>query len=370
MGICSSCCLYKPEKKNTSMTESHDQSLGKSPLSAPEHKIVEVTDELVHNMGDIESFGKFLDTKFSFDEHLRNKLKTSSSRILVIGMGGGCDIFMAYSIYLRLNKVLGKKFDILYSNSKSAKFLKTDLGSHKEVTEGLWKLPPEQIVLEKGADKSWYGTSKLSQSIPRHENGSPYIFILPSESKDPAIATKENQEAMGKAFKTLEADFIIGVDTGGDCITGGMDWEESVKLGRDVQMQSAIVKSGIPHLILAFGPCCDGESSVKTMNEAVGRLEKQGCFLGAYPLNDFLPEIKPWLENLNSRRTPNICLSAMMGEIPAENGSRTVDGVEYLKVVRHMATRWIPRTWLSHGLAFDLSATTATNKKAGKNASL
>merc|ERR1719431_1701810 len=101
---------------------------------------------------------------------------------------------MAYSICLRLHTLFGEKYEILYANTKSAKFLKTDLSSHERIAEGLWKIPREQIVLEKGSDKSCYGTSKLSQSIPRHSNGSPYLFVLPTLSKDPAVATRENEE--------------------------------------------------------------------------------------------------------------------------------------------------------------------------------
>jgi len=361
MGVGLSC---PPANVNITIEEQHHTD---NAVSASESKIVEVTDEFVHNMSDIKSFGKFLNIRFSFGEYLGKKLTKSSRRILCIGMGGGCDIFTAYSICLRLNTLFGEKYEILYANTKSAKFLKTDLEGHERITEGLWKLPPKQIVLEKGSDKSCYGTSKLSQSVPRHPNGSPYILVLPSASKNPAIATRENEEGMINAFKTLKADLIIGVDTGGDCITGGMDWKDSVELARDVQMQNAIVKSGIPHLVFAFGPGCDGESSVKTMNEAVGRLEKQGCFLGAFPLSDYLPLVRRLTKNLNPMRTPNICYSAMMGEIPSENGLRVVEGLEYLKLVRPFSTRWIPRTWLRHGIAFDLS-TSGNNGKANEEA--
>jgi len=356
MGVGRVCNWCSSEKESNDERDSRCFPVGREAESQPEQKNAQATNGLNHNMSDIESFAKFLQSKFSFGDYLSNKLTKSSSRILVIGMGGGCDVFSAYAVYLSLSKMFGQEHDILYANSKSAKFLKSDLEGHENITEGLYKVPPQQIILEKGSDESLYGTSKLTQSLPRHTNGSPYIFVLPTESKDLAIATRENQEGMKKAFNILNTDFIIGVDTGGDSITGGMDWEGSADLGRDVQMQNAIVQSGIPHLIVAFGPGSDGESSVKTMNEAVTRLEKQGCFLGAFPLKDLLLEVRPWTENLSSMRTPNICYAAATGQTPEENGSHIVEGVEYLKLVRYCSTQWIPRSWLSHGLAFDLSA--------------
>jgi len=332
--------------------------------SYEERKVVEDSNRLNHSTSDIQSFAKFLQCKFSIGKYLVNKLPKSSCRILVIGLGGGCDIFSAYAVCLSLSKIFGQDHDIFYANTKSRSFLKSDLDGHEKVIEGLWKVPPKQIVLDKGCDKSCYGTSKLTQSLPRHSNGSPYILVPPAESKDTVIATRENEAAMKKAFEILKTDFVIGVDTGGDSITGGLDWDGSAELGRDLQMQNAIVKSGIPHLILAFGPGCDGESSIKVMNESVTELEKRGRFLGAFTLKDLLIGVRPWTENLSLMRTPNICYSAVMGQTPKQMESRTVEGVEYLKLVRPFATRWIPRSWLSHGLAFDVSASVAhVNRK-------
>jgi len=330
--------------------------ISKIPESQEEQKSVEDSNRLNHSIIDIQSFAKILQSKFSIGDYLVNKLPKPSCKIFVIGLGGGCDIFSAYAVCLSLSKIFGQDHDILYANTKSISFLKSDLDGHEKLTEELYKVPPKQIILDKGSDRSWYGTSKLTQSLPRHSNGSPYILVLPAESKDTVTATRENEAAMKKAFEILKTDFIIGVDTGGDSITGGLDWDGSVDLGRDIQMQNAIVKSGIPNLILAFGPGSDGESSVKVMNESVTRVEKQGCFLGAFSLKDLLIGVRPYTENLSSMRTPNICYSAVMGQTPKEMESRTVEGIEYLKLVRYCSTRWIPRSWLSHGLAFDLSA--------------
>jgi len=347
--------VISSEQKGTDNRDSQ-HPISKIANSHEEQKGVEDGNRLNHSIIDLQSFAKILQSKFSIGDYLFKKLPKASCRILVIGMGGGCDIFSAYAVCLSLSKIFGQDHDIFYANTKSRSFLKSDLDGHEKVTEELYKVPPKQIILDKGCDKSCYGTSKLTQSLPRHSNGSPYILVLPTESKDTVIATRENEAAMKKAFEILKTDFIIGVDTGGDSITGGLDWNGSVELGRDLQMQNAIVKSGIPNLILAFGPGSDGESSIKVMNESVTEVEKQGCFLGAFTLKDLLIGVRPWTENLSSMRTPNICYSAVMGQTPKEMESRTVEGVEYLKLVRYCSTQWIPRTWLSHGLAFDLSA--------------
>jgi len=358
MGKCSTFSLFSSENQGTDDQDCKYPD-GEITESKVEQSGVEDSSVLNHKISDIQSFAKFLQSKFDISEYLANKLPKRSCRIFVIGMGGGCDIFSAYAVCLSLSKRFGQDHDILYANTKSLSFLKSDLDSHEKLTEGLYKVPPKLIVLDKGCDRSWYGSSKLTQSLPRHSNGSPYILVLPTESQDPVVATRENEVAMKKAFEILKTDFVIGIDTGGDCITGGLDWDGSVELGRDFQMQNAILKSGIPNLILIFGPGSDGESSVKIMNETVSRVEKQGCFLGAFSLKDLLIGVRPWTENLSSMRTPNICYSAVMGQTSDEMDFRTVDGVEYLKLERYCATQWIPRTWLSHGLAFDLSANVA-----------
>jgi len=356
MGVCPLFGPCSSDKERGSNRDLRGKSIvGRDAESKQEEKVVENSYGIRHNMSDIQSFAKILRSKFSLGNYLTNKLTNSSSRILVIGMGGGCDIFSAYAVCLSLSKILAEEHEILYANTKSAKFLQADLQGHEKVTEGLYKVPKQQIILDNGCDMSCYGTSKLTQSLPRHSNGSPYILVLASQSKDLVTTTRENEAEMKKAFEVLKTNFIIGVDTGGDSITGGRDWQGSVQLGRDVQMQNAIVKSGIPHLILAFGPGSDGESSVKTMNWAVTRLQKQRCFLGAFSLKDLLIEVRPYTENLSPMRTPNICYLAVMGQTPEEKGSQIVEGVEYLKLVRHTSTQWIPRKWLTYGLAFELS---------------
>jgi len=355
MGIGRACGSCSSDKEDGSEGDTKGKSIiGRVAGSPPEGKDVENTDGLRHNMSDIQSFAEICRYKFSLGNYLTKKLSNSSCRILVIGMGGGCDIFSAYAICLSLSKILSEEHEILYANTKSANFLKTDLQGHEKVTEWLYKVPKQQIILDHGCDENYYGTSKLTQSLPRHSNGSPYILVLATQSKDPVTATRENEAGINEAFEVLKTDFIIGVDTGGDCLTGGLDWEGSVELGRDVQMQNAIVQSGIPHLILAFGPGSDGESSVKTMNEAVTTLQKQRCFLGAFSLKDLLIEVRPYTENLSPLRTPNICYSAFKGQTPKE-GSQIVEGVEYLKLVRYASTQWIPRSWLTYGLAFEFS---------------
>jgi len=355
-----SCCSFKQQGTDDRDSQNPIVKIAESKV---EQKGVADTNVFYHDMECIQSFAKILQSKFSIGDYLANKLPKPPCRIFVIGMGGGSDIFSAYAVCLSLSKRFGQDHDFLYATTKSVSFLKTDLSGHEKLTEGLYKVPPKRIILSKECAKSCYGTSKLAQSLPRHKNGSPFILVLPTESKDLKTALRENEAAMKNAFTILKTDFIIGVDTGGDSITGGLDWVRDVRLGRDVQTQNAIVKSGIPHLILAFGPGCDGESSVKTMNEAVTTLNEQGCFLGSFPLKDILRGVRDMTKNLGAMRTPNICYTAVTGQTPKEMDSLTRDGVEYFKLVRHHSTRWIPRAWLSYGLAFDLAAPVVSGDK-------
>jgi hypothetical protein len=59
-----------------------------------------------------------------------------------------------------------------------------------------------------------WGTWTLEQTIPRHKDGSPYIVVLPTHTD------VEANKVLTEEMKSLNFDAIIGVDLGGDSVTG------------------------------------------------------------------------------------------------------------------------------------------------------
>jgi hypothetical protein len=54
-----------------------------------------------------------------------------------------------------------------------------------------------------------------------------------------------NKLSLLEDIKQLQFDYIFGVDTGGDSLTGGIDWHDHPSLGRDRQMLALLTWVGV-----------------------------------------------------------------------------------------------------------------------------
>jgi len=284
----------------------------------------------------------------------------SPRRGLVLGMGGGCDVFAAYAIAQAW--AAQEKSEVLYANCIGARKLPDD---HVPITPHLYRLAPAAVPLEPGDEA--YGSTRLENSVPRGPDGSPLLFIVPRKGGDGAVleeVTAENEEAICGAISALRLNYIIAVDLGGDSLTGGVDFEGEVEMGRDRQVLFALRASGVPFVHLMLGPGCDGESPIESMQAAMRDVDGRGELLGILPLEELAPVIAERAKTLSASRTPNIIINAIkkLAEQPTEQPPAPSDGTEIAAaaeptdgelctITRHGRTQSVPWSWLTVGVA-------------------
>ena len=270
-------------------------------------------------------------------------------RALVVGMGGGCDVFAATAI-ARKWKNSSSLSTVLFANCIGERCMPND---HELLTQCLYRLPPNVTPLVNG--KEGYGTTLLEQSVdPRGDEGSPFLIVVPKDGKSGLPleqVTSENVNAVVGALDFLNVDSVIAVDLGGDSLTGGVDYEGgSFEFGRDRQVLHALAASGRKVTQLVFGPGCDGESSIEAMQAAVQAAESSGKLLGVLPLTDELvPEMARMAAPLSASRTPNVLARAAAHVAEAAGHDQAAPPLCVIE--RHGQRAEIPWSWLTVGLA-------------------
>eukprot|EP01084_Bolivina_argentea_P255389 429533_1 len=273
-------------------------------------------------------------------------------RILIIGMGGGCDVFSAYSYYKYLSNYLSKSKDkltptLLFGNCTG---IRNDLKKHKKICNYLYEIHTHEDFKE-GIKHGHYGTTKLEESIPFEYNKKtnvfhgPYLLAVPIKQFSDQInninlATLVNNEAMSESYKYLNIDLIIGIDNGGDSLTCGIDYKNDPEMARDRQVLYSMKnnKYNIPYIHYVFGPGCDGESTVKQLKKSI--INKENRFLGCFKLNKEIMEImRDRSKLLTDYRTPNIMYSAFVNKDKKSNDMITIERGRSPRIQ-------IPREWL------------------------
>ena len=280
----------------------------------------------------------------------------ATERGLVIGMGGGCDVMGALAVAQAWQQVSEPGATIIFGNCVSPRPMPDNfvqLGPH------LWRCPAEVVPLQP-ADGA-YGSARIEQSLPRGAEGSPLLFVIPRNGKGrppPALAdvTAANSAALATALAEVRPDRVVGVDLGGDSLTGGVDFESDPECGRDRQVLHALRASRVPCVHLVLGPGCDGESSVEAMSEAVRRLDSNGALLGVLPLDDLIGPLSRYGTTLAPNRTPNIIKAAFERRAKLatlQPQACTSDG-GLCTICRHGHTAQVPWAWLTVALALDV----------------
>ena len=272
------------------------------------------------------------------------KLATSwpmwrGKRVLVIGMGGGCDCFAAHAV----STLLSREMDgctMLYGNCIGPR----DTSAAVDVTQRneLFRFTtPTRALLP---SESGYGTLLLESSLPRCTTGSPYLLMFQNRGLVPEV-TAHNTAALKRTLDTLSIDCVVGVDCGGDSLTGGVDWKVSPDLGRDVQVLHSLHGCGRPFVHVVLGPGCDAESPTNVMLGAVNALDTAGHFRGSFHLGTALPLMRPFTTTLAPNRTPNLMYDAWKQRLHINEAGN-------VSITRHKNTEEVPAIWLEHGLVF------------------
>lgn len=269
-------------------------------------------------------------------------LKKSPQRILVLGMGGGCDIFAAYALARQLAQIHAAS-TVLYGNCVGRR----EMVGCVKVSDFLWSTP-EKVVPLKPGDQA-YGSVRLELSCPRGPEGSPLLFVVPGRRGEIERITAENLAAVVPALGAVSPDLIVGVDCGGDSVTGGIDWRGSPEAGRDMQVLRCFRESGVPFVHAVLGPGCDGESEEAAMLSSCQRLAAEGCLRGVFDVQALLADMAGCCRTLKGTRTPNLMQRAANGDLPEAkhpSGSKA-----YVRIDRGGRGTLVPREWLTVGLA-------------------
>lgn len=295
-----------------------------------------------------------METKLDLDQELETLLfapdrrwrwpSLAGKRVLVLGMGGGCDVFSAYALAQSLaTDPLHSGSHIVYGTSQS------------RVIEGKDRLVPVSPRIYRCAPGSvpeplsptndgYYGSSGLALSLPRGPDGCPLVFVVDKQGRDKALLQQE--------AASLRFDVIVGVDTGGDSLTGGNDFAESkVCNGRDAQVLdvcSALARDGdisaFYHVVA--GPGCDAESSYADLCRALKPKAdgSRGGYAGYLDLEPHVPLLQELCQHLAGNRTPNLIARSFAGPLSPAT---------WMRIARHGESQLIPRHWLQRALVFD-----------------
>lgn len=118
-------------------------------------------------------------------------------RILIVGVGGGCDIISAFALAEMLKNCGPAK--LVYANTKTR--IQENL---ERVSAHILRVPERRISLS--THLHTHGTTLIDQSVPRGDDGCPLILELPKDEDHCAELVAELQ---GMSF-----DMVLSVDTG------------------------------------------------------------------------------------------------------------------------------------------------------------
>ncbi len=248
-------------------------------------------------------------------------------RVLVVGVGGGCDIISAHAFAQVLRD--HEPASIVCANTKPRGDERLEC-----ISPHVLKVPQERAVLVPGTRT--HGTTLIDQSVPRGDGGCPFILLLPQG--------EEHADALVKEIQSLGFDMVFSIDTGADSIvaeaTSGPD-------GRDRRMLRLLSRLHLPWFHVAISPGCDGETTFDQIVTAVSTLSRSGAYKGRLPVAPMVSTMRELGVPLKDTRTPNIIAAVCRPNVVG------VAGEEAVTIPRGIRPK-IPRRWLCSALVFDL----------------
>lgn len=248
--------------------------------------------------------------------------------ILVVGIGGGCDIISAYAV-VHLLKDAGA-CTIVYANTK--RFCEDEL---EPVKSHVFRVPAEVRPLRNGCEA--HGTALIEQSIPRGPDGCPFVLCLGD--------TEEDRQTLQEEIESYGFDIVVAVDTGGDAVA---DAPESGMDGRDKQMLRMLYGLSAECLLVVVAPGSDGESSHDDLRFALEEQLAAGSLRGWFSLESVIPLLHRLASPLEATRTPNIIVSAFEDRLDSGNAPGEL-------IVPRGIWPSIPQSWLVSAVVLDVA---------------
>jgi hypothetical protein len=246
-------------------------------------------------------------------------------RVLVAGVGGGCDIITAYALAEQLRA--GQPKALVYANTK-----RRIHAGLTHVAKHIYTIPSWMRTLRFLASKR--NPTRIEQSVPPGDEGSPWILHL-SKHSDSRLRLAEELAEQG-------FDLVIAVDTGGDAVVQSAT---SGKRGTDKLMLATLKSLGAPFLLVVAGPGCDGEAPFADVVQAFERLHSEGRYAGCFSLGPLMPVFAAYGASLEAVRTTNVILAAHQERL--ETGDRP-DAF----IVPRGVNPAIPSAWLLRAFVF------------------
>ncbi|GIW92454.1 MAG: hypothetical protein KatS3mg110_0495 [Pirellulaceae bacterium] len=262
---------------------------------------------------------EFLARRFEFPD-------CRSKKVLVLGLGGGCDIILAYAISTIVAKTQPER--VIYANTK----IIHDISHLPEVTTYIRRVSHERKVLSGPGRRRTHGTTRIDESVPRGDEGCPWIFLLSDDRADQELV---------KDIVNLDFDLLVGIDTGGDSL---VEVRSSFDNQRDRRMLRVLFLTGLPVLHVIVAPGSDGEASFEELQRAFAEQCAKGRFQGTFDLEELLPVLRTLSEPLSEDRTPRIILAAAEDRLPRAG--------QEMVVVPRGCHPTVPRAWLTRAFVF------------------
>lgn len=253
--------------------------------------------------------------------------KLNGQTVLVVGLGGGCDVISAYAVARLLSASYPAK--VVYGNTK--RHVESEL---EYVSPHVRRFP--SVVCQLGGKGTSSGATRIDQSIPRGPDACPWIFHIPKASR------VRVEHELANEIKSLGFDLTVAVDTGGDSI---VDTAFSGHWGRDKQMLRVVRATGIPVIHVVVGPGSDGEACQEDLQICFEALAAEGRYRGCLSLAPVLPVFREQTQGLSESRTPRIILAAAENRLEQDEDESRV-------IVPRGIKPAIPRAWLTSAFVF------------------
>jgi hypothetical protein len=267
----------------------------------------------------------------------------NSQRVLVAGAGGGFDVYAGLPIYERLRS-LGKQ--VFLANLS---FVCLGDTNAQTLTQALYAVEPTTT----GADV-YFPERTLAQFLSRRgENVKVYAFEK--------LGVRPVREGYTHLAQSLNLDAIVLVDGGTDILLRG----DEAGLGtpaEDMTSLAAVAAMNVPTRIVAcIGFGVDAYHGVCHANwlENVAALTAEGAFLGASALLERMPEVRLYLDAVNTAdmatsRQPSIVNGSIASAIEGHFG-------DYHRNSRTQSSKLFINPLMSLLWVFDLAAVARRN---------